>query len=83
MLFVQDRIGRLRQKTAAVMIGQHLTQLLDPAQKLQPGRIGCGISRQDHLGDVADPADGCVHLFRVDRIAQPQDIGVGCHDRKT
>src|SRR5690606_7705378 len=35
-----------------------------------------GIAGEHQLGDVADPADGRVHLFGMDGVAQSENVGV-------
>ena len=67
---------------AAVMVGEDLAQLLDPAQDLHPRLLLLGIAREHQLRDVADPAHGRGHLLWVDGIAQSKDIGIRCHDRQ-
>ena len=60
------------------MVGQHLAELFDPAHQLRFSVPDLNITRQDELRNIADATDGRSGLFGVDRIAQAQDIGVGC-----
>ena len=76
-LAIGDGIARPVKRGPALFVPKHLGELSDAAQELYLSLVGRGIARNGQLGDVADPADRRVCLFRVDGIAQPEDIGAG------